>query len=132
MGKQTYYRVGNLDLRLTNADQNLTEDVLQFCSGTAHLYSQLSKPLLDVVLICWTLVRQNQSRGSGFLPSVSPLVLASGVIGVTGVLLRLCSPAFGQLAAEQVDSLTVPLLPGFLTSPPFLCPPFLSGALFAV
>lgn len=51
MTKQTYYRVENLDSRLQNADQCLTEDVSRFCSMLAHLHSQLSKPVLDIVLM---------------------------------------------------------------------------------
>lgn len=68
MNNETYYRVGNLDGRLANADQCLTEDVANFCSNLAHLHSQLSKPILDILLMSIELLRMNaeRNRGSAF------------------------------------------------------------------
>lgn len=42
MNHEAYYRVINLDSRLSNADQCLTEDILKFCSNLSHPHSQLS------------------------------------------------------------------------------------------
>lgn len=50
-----FFRVGNLDSRLSNADQSLTEDVSKFCNFLAHLYSQLSKPIFDILLMTFQL-----------------------------------------------------------------------------
>lgn len=52
-----YFRVINLDSRISNADQCLTEDIAKFCDYLAHLHSQLSKPLFDIVLMTWQLLR---------------------------------------------------------------------------
>ncbi|XP_043215964.1 ATP-binding cassette sub-family D member 3-like isoform X2 [Amphibalanus amphitrite] len=46
----TFYQMNNLDNRIQNADHLLTNDVNQFCTGLVDLYSNLSKPLLDIVL----------------------------------------------------------------------------------
>lgn len=46
----TYYKMNNLDNRITNPDQLLTTDVERFCNSIVELYSNISKPMLDIVI----------------------------------------------------------------------------------
>ncbi|CAH2236180.1 jg24075 [Pararge aegeria aegeria] len=51
----TYYQVTNLDNRISNADQLLTTDIDKFCDTVIDLYSNISKPLLDISIYLYRL-----------------------------------------------------------------------------
>ncbi|VDL80237.1 unnamed protein product [Nippostrongylus brasiliensis] len=97
---KTYYAVSNLDSRLQNADQCLTEDITMFSQSVAHLYSHLTKPILDIALITFTLISFAARRGSG-KNVIIPSILATLVVGATAGLLKAISPKFGHMVAEE-------------------------------
>ncbi|XP_066582075.1 ATP-binding cassette sub-family D member 1 [Prorops nasuta] len=98
LSQQTYYRVSALDTRLGGAEQRLTDDLSELASSVAHLYSHLTKPLLDCALVGIALMSFSSQLGARTIPG--PL-LAAAVIGLTGQVLRVASPRFGQLVAEE-------------------------------
>ncbi|PSN48985.1 ATP-binding cassette sub-family D member 3 [Blattella germanica] len=97
---QTYYRVSNLDGRIENADHRLTDDITAFTSSVAHLYSHITKPLFDCLLIAIALARTNRKMGAAIIPGP---ILATVVISLTGQILKAVSPKFGSLVAEEAN-----------------------------
>ncbi|XP_063284418.1 ATP-binding cassette sub-family D member 3 isoform X2 [Pelobates fuscus] len=89
----TYYKMGNLDNRIANADQLLTQDVERFCNSVVDLYSNLSKPFLDIVLYIFKLTSAIGAQGPA---SMMAYLLVSGLF-----LTRLRRPIGKMTIAEQ-------------------------------
>ncbi|KAJ3270885.1 hypothetical protein HDV01_007356 [Terramyces sp. JEL0728] len=92
MSENTYYKAINLDNRIDGADQLITTDINRFCTALANLYSNLGKPMLDIVIFNYQLGRS---------------IGLSGMWGltlnyvITATILRAITPPFGKLAAEE-------------------------------
>ncbi|XP_064797221.1 ATP-binding cassette sub-family D member 3-like isoform X1 [Oncorhynchus masou masou] len=89
----TYYKMGNLDNRIANADQLLTQDVERFCNSVVDLYSNLSKPLLDIGLYIFKLTSAIGAQGPA---SMMTYLLVSGLF-----LTRLRRPIGKMTVTEQ-------------------------------
>lgn len=76
----------------------LTEDISVFTSSVAHLYSHLTKPCFDLMLIGLALMRSSRKMRANIV--TGPL-LAFVVISATALILRRLSPKFGVLVAEE-------------------------------
>jgi ATP-binding cassette subfamily D (ALD) protein 3 len=88
----TFYQLGNLDSRITNPDQRLTADIEKWASSLSLIYSNFSKPTLDIIL---------------FSRKLSELVGWYGPVSVflwyilSGIVIKFISPSFGKLAAIE-------------------------------
>ncbi|KAG0663263.1 hypothetical protein C6P46_002853 [Rhodotorula mucilaginosa] len=90
----TFYKVLNLDARIgaNGADQFVTTDINRFCETLSALYSNVSKPVLDLILFNIQLGRSLGGKGSlGLFASYF----------ATAWILRKVTPAFGKLAAVE-------------------------------
>lgn len=87
-----FYQVTNIDARIPNPDQRMTEDLEKWSNAVSNLYSNFSKPLLDIILFSRKL--------SELLGWVGPSVLI-GWYFVSAVILKIMSPSFGVLYANQ-------------------------------
>ncbi|CRK91118.1 CLUMA_CG004806, isoform A [Clunio marinus] len=97
---QTYYKVSNLDGRIQNADHLLTEDISIFASSVAHLYSHLTKPCFDLMLIGLSLAHSSYKMKANI---VNGPLLGFFVISTTAHIMRIVSPKFGQLVSEEAN-----------------------------
>ena len=88
----------------------LTLPLLQLLSvAAARCADHVTKPLLDIVVVCYLLVRRairaqgaaGRRRRGALAAAASPLVLAAIVIGVSTAVLRRLSPPFGKQAAAR-------------------------------
>lgn len=63
----TYYKMSNLDNRISNADQLLTQDVEKFCDSIVDVYSNISKPILDILIYVKKLTQQIGAQAPGIM-----------------------------------------------------------------
>jgi ATP-binding cassette subfamily D (ALD) protein 3 len=88
----TFYKVVNLDNRLQNIDQVLSQDIVKFADSLAHLYSDITKPLVDIGLFAWKL-----GQGLG----IEAPFLMLGYFATSGWILKSISPPFGRYTAKE-------------------------------
>lgn len=88
----TYYRMSNLDNRISNADQLLTTDVDKFCESVAELYCNTAKPILDIGIYVYKLWSN--------LGKVTPSLLI-GYLFLSGSFLTHLRRPIARLTAEE-------------------------------
>ncbi|KAG9110757.1 hypothetical protein FRC07_008153, partial [Ceratobasidium sp. 392] len=89
---KVYYKMSNLDDRIKNPDQMITTDIQRFSAHLAAMYSNLAKPVLDVILYNYQLSRNVGAEG---------LILLTALVQLSAVLLKSLTPPFGQYAATE-------------------------------
>ncbi|KAL7342693.1 ABC transporter transmembrane region 2-domain-containing protein [Rhodotorula toruloides] len=88
----TFYALGNLDDRIKNADQLIVVDIQKFSTSLAEIYSNIAKPILDVILYNWQLSRNVGAEG---------LIALTIIVQASAALLKWATPPFGRYAAEE-------------------------------
>ncbi|KAE9410674.1 adrenoleukodystrophy protein [Gymnopus androsaceus JB14] len=89
-GGKVYYKISNLDDRIKNPDQMITHDIQRFSASLAAIYSNLAKPVLDVILYNYQLSQNVGAEG---------LVGLTIMVQLSAALLRSLTPPFGSYTA---------------------------------
>lgn len=87
-----FYTLSALDDRIKNADQLITVDVSRFSNSLAELYSNLAKPVLDMVIYNYSLSRSVGGEG----------LFAMGLlVQLSASMMRALTPPFGKYVADE-------------------------------
>lgn len=92
LSQMTFYTLSALDDRIKNADQLITVDVSRFSNSLAELYSNLAKPILDMVIYNWSLSRSVGGEG---------LFMMSLIVQLSASVMRALTPPFGRYVADE-------------------------------
>ncbi|KAK3215021.1 hypothetical protein GRF29_19g1953896 [Pseudopithomyces chartarum] len=92
LSQMTFYTLSALDDRIKNADQLITVDVAKFANSLAELYSNLAKPVLDMVVYNYSLSRSVGGEGLFFM---------SLLVQLSANVMRALTPPFGKYVADE-------------------------------
>lgn len=87
-----FYQMTNLDTRNINPDQIFTNEIEKWAYSLSNLYSNFTKPLLDIVLFSKKLSEQLGYEGS---------IIILVWYFLTGLLMKYISPPFGHLITME-------------------------------
>lgn len=79
---------------------SLTDDIATFATSIAHLYSHLTKPCFDLLIIGIAMAKSSIKMKANIIQG--PL-LAFIVISATAYIMKKLSPKFGQLVSEEAS-----------------------------
>lgn len=91
----TFYKMKDLDNRISDPDQRLTQDVQKLSDSLAALYGNFTKPILDIILFSKKLAELVGWEG--------PLTII-GWYAISGAFIRAISPTFGKLVAQEQEN----------------------------
>lgn len=92
LSNMTFYTLSALDDRIKNPDQLVTVDISRFSNSLAELYSNLAKPILDMVIYNYSLSKSVGGEG---------LFLMSLLIQLSANAMRALTPPFGKYVADE-------------------------------
>ncbi|KAI9839544.1 MAG: hypothetical protein M1819_002170 [Sarea resinae] len=92
LANMTFYSLSTLDDRIKNADQLITVDVAKFSNSLAELYSNLAKPVLDMIIYNYSLSRSVGGEG---------LFMMSLLVQLSANVMRALTPPFGKYVADE-------------------------------
>ena len=92
LSNMTFYTLSALDDRIKNADQLITVDVSRFSNSLAELYSNLAKPILDMIIYNYSLSKSVGGEG---------LFMMSLLVQVSANVMRALTPPFGKYVADE-------------------------------
>lgn len=87
-----FYQLGNLDSRISNPDQRLTADIEKWANSLSTIYSNFTKPTLDIILFSKKLAE--------IIGWMGPSIVILWYL-LSGFLLKIVSPPFGKLIAGE-------------------------------
>ncbi|KIW77275.1 hypothetical protein Z517_09721 [Fonsecaea pedrosoi CBS 271.37] len=92
LNNMTFYTLSALDDRIKNADQLITVDVSRFSNSLAELYSNLAKPILDMVIYNYSLSKSVGGEG---------LFAMALLVQISANVMRALTPPFGKYVADE-------------------------------
>ncbi|KAJ4330152.1 ATP-binding cassette long-chain fatty acid transporter pxa2 [Didymella glomerata] len=92
LSQMTFYTLSALDDRIKNADQLITVDVAKFANSLAELYSNLAKPVLDIIVYNYSLSRSVGGEGLFFM---------SLLVQLSANVMRALTPPFGKYVVDE-------------------------------
>ena len=92
MDSMKFYQISNIDSRIENIDQRLTNDVEKFSTAFANLFSNFTKPFLDVFLFGRTL---------GNTVGYKTISMTFIWYFFSGIVIKTIAPPIGLLTAVQ-------------------------------
>jgi ATP-binding cassette subfamily D (ALD) protein 3 len=84
--------VSNLDSRVSNPDQRLTSDIEKWANSLSQIYSNFSKPMLDIFLFTKKLTE--------YIGIQAPLAIGLWYL-FSGIMLKIVSPPLGRFTAVE-------------------------------
>ncbi|KAL4432046.1 hypothetical protein ABPG74_017782 [Tetrahymena malaccensis] len=86
-----FYQLTNLDNRVENPDQRMTADIEKWANSLSLIYSNFTKPVLDILLFSKKLAE--------LVGWMGPTIVV-GWYFFSGMIIKMVSPAFGKLTAQ--------------------------------